>query len=107
MYLEYLDVHRAIITNQPEKALLYKLFHKIQTDTKFKTLIVEYNNNINIEITYESKDVYFINSSYYLNTIQANTLIKKINKIISIKLQAIVCNLNYYGYPEIFNIKVL
>ena len=65
----------------------------------------------NIEITYKSENVYSI---YDLDTqviyncgyLKVMEEFKKINNIISMKIQAIICDLNIYRYPEIISISV-
>jgi hypothetical protein len=86
-----------------------------EESTRFKTMIVNYHNNVfdnkNIEVVYKGNNRYNIYDEDYektvvLNNEQVINKLNKINNIISIKIQAITTELNFYGYPEILEVKI-
>ena len=94
--------------------ILNKTFQRIHNDTThFRTMVIKYNQGIlnkTIEINYLFKN------SYSIYDVEADTIVEmdnvkilneinNINNIVSIKMQAIMTNLNFYGYPEIIKIK--
>ena len=88
-------------------------FEKINSNTNFKTMVVSYGINTikNIEITYKDENSYTIydldvDLLYNCNYNQIVEEMSKIKFIFSITLQSITCDLNFYNYPEIIQIKV-
>lgn len=86
-----------------------------QDNTCFKTMVVNYNNNVfdskKIEVCSKGNNRYNLYDDDYektvvLNNEQVLNKLTKINNIISIKIQAITTELNFYGYPEIIEVKV-
>jgi len=86
------------------------MFKRIHTETYFKTLVV-YSLEKKLEIEHKGKNIYSIyyensEKSFILNLRQILFKLNTIENILFIKIQAMVCNLNFYGYPEIIQIKV-
>jgi hypothetical protein len=95
-----------------ESEALNRYFTRIHAEeTHFRSIVVEYNSGIvikTVEINYYSKDNYSIYDNFIytkLDTDQIKSELNKIQNIISIKIQAFVCDLNFYGYPELVQIK--
>jgi len=93
--------------------LLYH-FNKIHQSPNFKTMIVKFDlitENKIIEISYKGDDFYSIYDLDNQTLVDYNNekIIEELNKIInivSIKIQAVTCDMNFYGYPELTTIKV-
>jgi hypothetical protein len=67
--------------------------------------------NTSLEITYNGRNsygVYDISTDSYKTLDFINTIktLREIEKIHSLKLQSIVCDLNPYNYPEFFQVSV-
>jgi len=97
-----------------ENDFLIKYFKRIHAQTThFRTIIVKYNSADlikTVEINYESDNnytIYDINSNEYakMNTNEITSELNNIQNIISIKMQGIVSDLNFYGYPDLVQIK--
>ena len=89
-------------------------FNKINSKTNYKTLVVVYNNDLTtnktIEITRKEHNGYRIydnscDKTFCVNREIVINKLRKINNVVSIKIQAIVTGMNFYGYPEICQIK--
>jgi hypothetical protein len=82
--------------------------------TNFKTLVITYNDDQfdikKIFINYKQNNMYTIYEEndeqlFLMNRKQIGNKLKGINNVLSIKLEAVVAHQNFYGYPEIMQVK--
>ena len=104
----------SIEMRQREKNAIDFAFNKINSETNYKTLVIVYNNDLTvnktIEITRKNHNGYRLydtscEKTFCVTKLQAINKLKKLNNVVSIKIQAIVTGMNFYGYPEICQIK--
>ena len=99
-----------------EAEVLDEAFGRIHaTTTHFKTMVVTFTNelaeNTKLSIGFDQNNRYSTYDErsekvFIMNRKQVGKKLKTINNILSIKLEAIVTNLNHYGYPEIVQVKL-
>jgi len=108
VFTEYHHICATMIQQQWKRYLLKKTFNRIHCrTTHFKTMVI----NTSLEITYNGRNsygVYDISAGSYKTLDFINTIktLREIEKIHSLKLQSIVCDLNPYNYPEFFQVSV-
>jgi len=82
--------------------------------TYFRTFIVTYNNEFfdvkKLHVNYKQNNMYYIykegnDNLFLLNRKQIGKMLKTLNNILSIKLEGIVTDTNFYGYPELVHLK--
>ena len=104
----------SIKMRQREKNAIDFAFNKINSKTNYKTLVIVYNNDLTlnktIEITRKEHNGYRIYQSdcdktFCVTKERVINKLRKVNNVVSIKIQAIVTGMNFYGYPEISQIK--
>ena len=109
------DHEMSIARKSKETEAINGSFERIHAkSTHFRTVVITYNNEkfdlVKIFINYKQNNMYTIyeendDKLFLMNRQQIGNKLNKINNLVSIKLEAVVSDANFYGYPEIVHVK--
>ena len=109
------DHEISIAKKTKEAEVIMGSFERIHAkSTHFRTIVITYNNDyfdiVKIFISYKQNNMYTIYEEsdeqiFLMNRQQIGNKLKKINNVLSIKLEAVLTDSNTYGYPEIMHVK--
>jgi len=105
----------SITRRSKESNAIFGAFERIHANpTNFKTLVITYNNDHfdikRLVVFYKRNNMYTIyeeddTTIFLMNRKQVVNKLNNIMNVMSIKLEAVLTDTNFYGYPEITQVK--